>query len=186
MADGDGKDGKRAKGFRTEIVVALIGLVAATVTGVLSNWDKLFPETQTVPPVADTTGPPTEDATETAMAGLPAPAPRDDRCDVTIPRPPDTHYLLVGWQPVAEAATYTVEFDCFGCREHGRTWHSLEAGAPWHVRTGLGLRSPIYSSKIHAEMREAGGMALRWRVWAVDHDGREGAKSRWCKLSFVG
>jgi len=81
---------------------------------------------------------------------------------------------------------FKTEVDCFGCSEYGRTWHSLAAGAPWHVKTGLGLRTPVYSSDVHVKLRAAGGLAMRWRVWAVAHDGMPGTKSKWCKLAFSG
>ncbi len=120
----------------------------------------------------------------TKAALLPAPQPRSPECRSTIPRPPDDR-LLLSWTGVDGASTYTVEVDCFGCGGK-RDWYSF-GGSPWHVRTGLGLRSPIYSSsEVHAALREAGGIAIRWRVWAVGQDATQGEKSAWCQLAFSG
>ena len=114
---------------------------------------------------------------------LPTPVPKEPACGSTIPWPRDDYFFILSWAPVEGASTYTVEADCFGCSR--KDWYSF-GGAPWHIRSGLGLRSPIYSSQIHVQLRQAGGRALRWRVWAVDHDGREGQKSGWCQLAFSG
>ncbi len=105
-----------------------------------------------------------------------------------IKYPPDNHLFIVAWKIVEGASMYTVEFDCFGCKEQGRNWHST-AGAPWHLRKGLGLRpsskgNAIYSSKIHMKHQEENGLSIRWRVWAVDHEGISGQKSEWCQFSF--
>jgi hypothetical protein len=123
-------------------------------------------------------------AEATKAALLPAPQPRSPECRSTIPRPPDDR-LLLSWTGVDGASTYTVEVDCFGCGGK-RDWYSF-GGSPWHVRTGLGLRSPIYSSsEVHTALREAGGIAIRWRVWAVGQDAMQGEKSAWCQLAFSG
>jgi hypothetical protein len=124
-------------------------------------------------------------AVRASSGALPAPVAERPACDETIPWPPASHFFILGWRPVERASTYTVEVDCFGCEQFGRQWHSL-GGVPWHVRPGVGLRTPIYSSTILNELREQGGLALRWRVWAVDEDGREGKKSPWCKVTFSG
>lgn len=121
--------------------------------------------------------------THPTKPSLPAPVPQEPPCGTTIPWPPEDHFFILSWASVGGASTYTVEADCFGCSK--RDWYSL-SGTPWHVRSGLGLRTPIYSSKIHVQLRNAGGMALRWRVWAVDPDGQEGEKSRWCQVAFAG
>ena len=112
----------------------------------------------------------------------PAPFPRKPECGSVIAWP--EHGLILNWKRVTGASTYTVEVDCFGCGEP-RTWFSL-SGTPWHIRPGLGLRSPIYSSDINKKLREAGGLAMRWRVWAVDSNGVDGDRSRWCQLAFAG
>ena len=122
----------------------------------------------------------------TASPQLPAPITSSPACDSTIPMPEEGKSLTFAWERVEGASTYNVEVDCFGC-DSSRVWYSQQFGEPWHVRTTLGLRSPIYSSKeVLALFRRNGGMAIRWRVWAVDHSGIEGAKSAWCQVAFSG
>lgn len=117
-----------------------------------------------------------------AVTILPAPFTRKPESGSVISW--SEHGNILSWKKVTGASTYTVEVDCFGCGEP-RTWFSL-AGTPCHIRPGLGLRSPIYSSNINKKLREAGGHAMRWRVWAVDGNGLDGAKSQWCQLAFSG
>ena len=114
---------------------------------------------------------------------LVAPRPKSPDCGSTIRW---TSSITFSWEPVEGASTYSVEVDCFGCAGSGRNWYSLQAGRPWHLRPGLGLRSPIYGSSVGSLVRETGGLALRWRAWAVDHAGREGAKSDWCQVGLFG
>ena len=97
--------------------------------------------------------------------------------------PPASDGFVFTWESVPEASNYTVEVDCFGCTT--KTWFS-QSGVPWHVREGLGFRSPIYSSQIHVEMAKSGGLAFRWRVWTVNAEGKPGAKSAWCQFAFAG
>jgi hypothetical protein len=122
-------------------------------------------------------------AQRTTARALPAPVPKDPPCGSTIPMPREDHFFILSWAGVEGASNYSVEVDCMGCS--GREWYSFR-GSPWHVQTALGLRSPIYSSKVHVQLRQQGGLALRWRVWAVDHDGKEGQKSNWCQVAFSG
>jgi hypothetical protein len=120
-------------------------------------------------------------------AALLAPVPLEPPCDSVVAWPGEDIFLIYRWRPVAGASSYTVEVDCFGCGRAG-SWYS-SGGTPWHVRTGLGFRTPsnpIYSSSVHVDWRAAGGTGLRWRVWAVDDADRGGAKSPWCSLSFSG
>lgn len=119
----------------------------------------------------------------TTATTLPAPVPRGPACGSTIPRPREDQFFILSWAGIEGASNYSVEVDCLGCS--GRDWYSSR-GSPWHVQTALGLRSPIYSSKIHVQLRQQGGLALRWRVWGVDHDGKEGQKSNWCQVAFSG
>ena len=122
-------------------------------------------------------------AQRTTARALPAPVPRGPACGSTIPRPREDQFFILSWAGIEGVSNYSVEVDCLGCS--GRDWYSSR-GSPWHVQTALGLRSPIYSSKIHVPLRQQGGLALRWRVWAVDHDGKEGQKSNWCQVAFSG
>lgn len=129
--------------------------------------------------------PRSENAVDGSASALPArlaaPTPLDPACGTTIKLPSDDYFLVFNWAPVSGASNYTVEVDCYGC---GNTadWYSL-TGSPWHIRSGLGFRSPIYSSKVHVE---AGARPLRWRVWAVNSEGKAGEQNRWCQFAFYG
>jgi len=177
------------RSHRTQIIVALVGLAGVLGTAFFANLDKIFPRNEDTQAGTSTVGS-GQDGTSGYLASsvsgtLPAPKPENPACDTTIRRISDSKYLVLGWEPVEGASTYAVEIDCFGCREFGRTWHSV-SGIPWHVKTGLGLRSPIYSSKLHIRLRDEGGLAIRWRAWAIDDNEVAGAKSDWCKVSFFG
>ena len=119
---------------------------------------------------------------------LPSPIPEHPACGSTIKAISDTKYLILHWLPIDGTSTYSVEIDCFGCGQYPNKWYS-QSGTPWHIKSGLGrrtLQNPIYSSKVHVKLRQAGGTSLRWRVWAIDSEGREGKKSKWCQLAFYG
>jgi hypothetical protein len=165
---------------KVQIWIALIGLVGVLGTALIANYDKISPSYNDEL-VSDSTNSNSDEIDQ-----LSAPIPNNPECSKPIKTPPDDRLLVLGWKPTLDASTYTVEVDCFGCSEYGKTWHSLSAGAPWHIRTGLGLRTPIYSSKIHIKKKENDGLALRWRVWAIDQNGVQGRKSDWCKLTFYG
>jgi hypothetical protein len=142
--------------------------------------------TQPPHPSIDTSAsPPTpEPPSPVAVATpLPAPTPRDPPCPSVVPYPQPNHFFIVSWNKVEKASSYNIEVDCFGC--NGQQWFSL-AGTPWHLKQGVGLRSTIYSSMIHEQMRDERGKAIRWRVQAVDENGQLGDKSSWCQISFVG
>jgi len=122
----------------------------------------------------------------TSSSQLPAPITASPACDSTIPMPRVGNLLSFKWESVEGASTYNVEVDCFGCNSN-RGWYSQQFRRPWHVRTALGMRRPIYNSQeLLTLFRRNGGMSIRWRVWAVDHSGIEGAKSAWCQVAFSG
>lgn len=78
----------------------------------------------------------------------------------------------IRWKAVSGAASYIVELDCLNCCASGK-WCS-ELGRPWKVVRGIrAVSSPGYKFEF------PGAQPGRWRVWAVDHDGREGEKSPW-------
>jgi len=119
-----------------------------------------------------------------SIVQLLAPTPIYPECGNAIKTPENDKMLVFKWTPVAGASNYTVEVDCFSCDKKDE-WYSL-SGSPWHIKHSLGFRtitSPIYSSMIH---KKSGNRPLRWRVWAVDSEGREGMKSQWCQVAFYG
>jgi len=79
------------------------------------------------------------------------------------------------WRPVRGAASYTVEIDCRDCCQAGK-W-CTEVGREWKVVPGL--RTPIYTFDF------VGAQSGRWRVWAVDEDGRPGVKSDWWEFRYT-
>ncbi|HEX5680244.1 MAG TPA: PASTA domain-containing protein [Desulfobacterales bacterium] len=107
---------------------------------------------------------------------LPAPEqiwPEEGRIFDNFPRT-----TVVKWTPVSRAASYTVELDCLHCCESG-TWCS-ELGRPWKVVRDI----PAVASPGH-KFEFAGAQTGRWRVWAVDENGREGAKSPWRTFRYT-
>ena len=144
------------------------------------------PPTEVVPPADQKPKAPKETLVQSPIAVLAAPAPKKPECGTVIPISSLSHGITFSWQPVEGASTYTAEVDCFGCSEHKTAWYSLATGRPWHIRPGLGLRSPIYSSRVDKLIRETGGRALRWRVWTVNPEGKEGPKSEWCQVALSG
>ena len=90
----------------------------------------------------------------------------------------DSRTIALIWKPVSGAASYTVELDCLHCCEPGK-WCS-DLGRPWKVARGISaVRSPGYKFEF------AGAQSGRWRVWAVDKDGRDGEKSPWRTFRFT-
>lgn len=122
-------------------------------------------------------------ATPTAPAAsagtLPPPLIAQSKCGVvsTWPEQP----MVLTWQPVATASTYTIEIDCMNCGTGPDAWVS-QGGTPWHLRSGL--TAPAYTAEVVTTLRREGGRAMRWRVWAVDATAHEGAKTDWCVTSF--
>jgi hypothetical protein len=112
---------------------------------------------------------------------LPAPkivSPADRAVLINVPHP---RMLTVEWAAVPGAATYTVEVE--GC----------ERGAPEGDECGkgtfplLGSRWPPPSGIEGTKYQFVfvGAQPGRWRVWAVDEQGRLGAKSPWTLFIYV-
>jgi hypothetical protein len=171
----------------TRVVVGIVGMVLLLLSVLLSPAaDWLRPDSAEETP-APTPALHSRDAT---VPRLSAPVPQATSCDVTIRWPADQSYMIVGWEQVQGASYYSVEMDCLGCGG-GAGWFSLREDRSWHLREEIGLRAPqgspaIYSTDIYVRLRREGGRALRWRVWAVDHEGIAGDKSAWCRITFAG
>lgn len=104
--------------------------------------------------------------------GLSAPtqlAPPNDAVFATFPRT-----TVLTWSPVATAQSYTVELDCQGCC--GTAW-CADAGHPWRLQRGLTATTYRFDF--------VGAQPGRWRVWAVDAAGHEGAKSSWWQFRYT-
>ena len=76
----------------------------------------------------------------------------------------------ITWKKVSGAASYTLELDCSNCCV-GK-WCS-DVGKSWKVVRFRQSESPGWTFNAD-DMR-----GRRWRVWAVDKEGREGEKSPW-------
>ena len=165
------------------IVVAVIGLIGVLGAALFGNWDKIFEPTNHVsdaPATISTLQP--NDIKEV----LAAPALEAPKCNSARKWPPDNHFLPVYWHPVEHAASYAIEIDCRSAKDDPTAWRGSD-NHPWFVKRGVAYRmmsNPIYSSKVHLKMKEVGCSAMRWRVWAIDHEGIDGNKSEWCQVSF--
>lgn len=118
------------------------------------------------------------EAEKVAGVHLPAPAqlsPADEAVYEHYPR-----RTRLEWSPVEGAASYSVEVDyCLGNRKG-------QAGCadprPHGVKTDpptSGIAGTSY------EFFFVGAQAGRWRVWAVDAQGREGFKSPWRRFVYL-
>lgn len=89
--------------------------------------------------------------------------------------------MKLAWRPVDSARSYTVELDCLNCGTRRDPWAS-QSGTPWMIIPNL--EHSQYAIDIAATVRQEGGRALRWRVWATDRQGSDGMKTDWCLTSF--
>lgn len=79
------------------------------------------------------------------------------------------------WKAVNGAKSYTIEIDCYGCCKSGK-WCS-DVGKTFKVEKGLTSTTYTYNF--------VGAQPGRWRVWAVDANGKEGTKSAWCDFKYT-
>ncbi len=89
-----------------------------------------------------------------------------------------SHYprqTVLVWEKVPDAASYTVEIDCYHCCT-GNAW-CTDKGRQW--RLAPGLTKTVYAFQF------VGAQPGRWRVWAVGADGVAGAKSEWSQFSYT-
>jgi len=112
-------------------------------------------------------------ATLQVLRSLPAPAQQSPRDGSRFSHHPRETRLQ--WRPVEGAASYTVEVDCYQCCR-SNAW-CTDIGESYRVQPAL--RSTSYNFNF------AGAQPGRWRVWAVDNNGRAGTKSRWWNFSFT-
>ena len=81
----------------------------------------------------------------------------------------------LSWKSVGGASGYRVEVDCFHCCVDGE-W-CTDVGRTWDVTPPLAGTRYLHSF--------VGAQPGRWRVWAVDSSGHEGAKSVWWTFRYV-
>jgi eukaryotic-like serine/threonine-protein kinase len=78
------------------------------------------------------------------------------------------------WKPVSGAASYTVEIDCYHCCQANK-W-CTDVGKTWQIFPGITTTSYTFDF--------VGAQPGRWRVWAVDEDGKAGPKSGWWTFTY--
>jgi eukaryotic-like serine/threonine-protein kinase len=109
----------------------------------------------------------------TPRAGLPAPQQLAPPNGATFSNYPRTTTL--SWTPVTNAASYSVELDCFQCCAANK-WCTA-VGRTWQVVTDIVATQYVFNW--------VGAQPGRWRVWAVRRNGRTGYKTRWSKFTYT-
>nr|WP_320013993.1 hypothetical protein [uncultured Desulfobacter sp.] len=107
------------------------------------------------------------------IGALPAPVLQSPRSGKRF-----SHYprrTTLRWSTVQGAASYTVEIDCYGCcranrwcTDIGRTYKKIRS-----------IRSTAYTFNF------VGAQPGRWRIWAVDRNGKPGGKSAWWTFRYT-
>jgi tetratricopeptide (TPR) repeat protein len=105
-----------------------------------------------------------------AANALPAPALVSPVAGATFSIYPRETALV--WAAIPGAASYVVEWDYKG----GDTWASEQRGT-----SGVMIRS----SEPKASLNFIGAQPGRWRVWAIDSQGTEGARSEWREFIYT-
>lgn len=109
---------------------------------------------------------------------LPAPNQLSPAKDVVFDHYP--RLTKLEWSPVEGAVSYTVEVDY--CAGGVRNSPGCTNPQPLFLRNNpptAGIVNPTY------EFTFVGAQAGRWRVWAVDKEGREGFKSPWRRFVYL-
>jgi hypothetical protein len=108
---------------------------------------------------------------------LPAPtqvSPEDNQVFNIFPR-----LTRLEWQPVEGAASYSVEVDLCQGRKDTRQCVNPQTLRLQNNPSASGLLTTSY------EFTFIGAQPGRWRVWAVDSEGREGFKSPWRTFVYL-
>lgn len=106
-----------------------------------------------------------------AEQGLPAPEilATNEKAFSAVP-----HRGIFSWNAVPGAVSYKVEVDCFHCCDYNK----------WCEDLGKTLDKPISVEKTSYEFKFVGQQSHRWRVWAVDANKKEGAKTDWWEVTY--
>ena len=83
--------------------------------------------------------------------------------------------LTLRWKPVANAKSYIVEIDCLNCCARGK----------WCRETGKIYKRIPALTQTQYRFQFVGGQAGRWRVQAVDKNGKAGKPSQWYNFVFL-
>ncbi len=84
-------------------------------------------------------------------------------------------HTVLTWEKVFNAASYTIEVDCFHCCQSSQ-W-CTEVGKQWIIKQNL--TTTVYDFDF------VGAQPGRWRVWAVSSTGEERAKTDWQEFRFT-
>ena len=83
--------------------------------------------------------------------------------------------LTLRWKPVANAKSYIVEIDCLNCCARGK----------WCRETGKTYKRIPALTHTQYRFQFVGAQAGRWRVQAVDRNGKAGKPSQWYNFVFT-
>lgn len=78
------------------------------------------------------------------------------------------------WRPVQGAVKYIVEVDCMHCCATGKWCYDL--GQKWKKET---------TTRTNYSFNFVGAQPGRWRVTAVDRNGKKGKTSKWCNFKYT-
>ncbi len=156
----------------------------AAPSGVTAPTSGTAPTPGTTP--APTPTPPTPTPTPGSGQALSAPiqiSPNDGMIFTeTFPRP-----MTFTWQPVAGAATYRVEVDCYHCCVADKWCEGLVPPVVQPINgVPISTNLPIYQATTTSYHINSwvGAQPGRWKVWAVDSQGREGLQSPWWQFDW--
>lgn len=113
------------------------------------------------------------------------PIVHDHRSNLSAPQPLSpanqsrfSHYprnLTLRWKAVANAKSYTVEIDCLNCCARGK----------WCSDIGKTFKRIPSLTSTQYKFQFVGAQAGRWRVQAVDRNGKAGKQSQWSNFRFT-
>lgn len=121
---------------------------------------------------------PMSDAEKSPTVYLPAPIQLSPADNIEFHHYPRTTTLE--WSQVEGAVSYTIEIDY--CRGGIRNGKECVRPQPFAVTWNPPLSGVTTTSYTFNFL---GAQPGRWRVWAVDHEGREGFKSDWRKFFYT-
>lgn len=108
-----------------------------------------------------------------SIAQLNAPQIISPKNDSTFSHYPRT--LKLRWRPVSNAASYNVEIDCMHCCASGE----------WCVDVGKKYKQVKALKNTYFKFNFVGSQPGRWRVQAVNKNGKAGKQSQWYYFKFT-
>ena len=127
---------------------------------------------------AASTGKAVSDSEKQVGFDLPAPVQLSPANDAVFDRYP--RWTKLEWSPVEGAVSYKVEVDyCDGYKKNRSTCVDPQPLVMTTNPATSGIAGTTY------EFRFVGAQPGRWRVWAVDKEGREGFRSPWRRFLYL-